>query len=96
MDNLQIIKIVEEIVNPYFIFNLDYYKDITNNPEPIIEELPVLFFRANCHHDKYKISIISKNKQRELVEKIEKLNVGNVSLELIPYFGRYIIVTPNR
>ena len=71
MKNTEIIKLVEQIVSPYFEFNMnDFYGDRGSCEFPNIDEIKVLYFkkRNDIHDTKFSISIAEQNK---LVEKIQ-------------------------
>ena len=92
MNNFEIIKLIEEIVNPYFQFNMDdFYGDKGSCEYPKIEEISTLFFKLNGKDRKLSLS---QNKQREMVDKIKNLNIGTVEISTVQSFGRYIVITP--
>ena len=91
MNNFEIIQLVEQIVCPYFQFNIDdFYGDRGSCVYQKIEEMPTLFFKLKIIDKK----IISRNKQQKLVDKIKNLNIVDTTIEIdsIPSFGRYIII----
>ena len=45
--NIENIRLVAEIVEPYFKFDMDLYGDRGSNQYPKIEELTTLFFKFN-------------------------------------------------
>lgn len=93
MDNFQIIKAIEQIVHPYFVFNLaDFYGDRGSCEYPAIESLDVLFFKYNWKNAK---GHLSNNQQNELAEQVKALGVGEVELAKVMAFGRYLIVRPS-
>jgi len=87
--NTEIIRQVEEIVQPYFEFN-DYYRDanVVGYRYIEIEDMPRLFFKLKS----IRPPLGGKRKQQEFVDKLNSLNIGTVTIETIPYFGRYIII----
>lgn len=90
MNNLEIIKLVEEIVSPYFEFNLaDFYGDRGSCEYPKIEELKILFFKLNGRDKKLRINKVD---QQKMVDKIKNLNIESVELSYVQSFGRYIII----
>ena len=93
MNNFEIIKTIENIAHPYFIFNMDdFYGDRGSCKYPKMEEMTTLFFKLD---GKNRNLLISKNKQMEIVDKIKMLNLGleNVELINIKSFGTYIVIT---
>lgn len=91
MNNFEIIKSIEQIVCPYFQFNMDdFYGNIVGREVPKIEELNILFFKLNGYDKKL---YLSKNDQEKMVDKIKDLNIGLVEINSIQSYGRYIIIT---
>lgn len=91
MNNFEIIEAVENIICPYFKFNIeDFYGDRGSCEYPKIEEMNALFFKLN---GKNKNKLI-KNEENEMVDKIINLNVGLVETASVQYFGKYIIIRP--
>ena len=88
MNNFEIIEMVEKIVNPYFEFS-NMYEDPENYECPQIQDRNVWFFKLN---DKNKKTIISKDKQIEIVNKVKELNIGYVSLSQIQSIGTFIYI----
>lgn len=89
MNNREIINAINEIVNPHFIFNIGgIHEDKWSLVFKNIEELNTLYFKL----DGKKKSIISKNKQDELVEKIKNLNIGTVENIKVNGIGRFIVI----
>ena len=87
MDDLNIIKIVEELGYPYLKFNVkDIFEDRKNYDSP--ETLDTLFFKIISINNK----IISKKLSQQFLDKIKDLNIGNVEEVFIPYFGSYILI----
>ena len=90
MNNNEIIKSIEQIVQPYFNFEMDdFYGDRGGLPYPKIEELDVLYFKKN---GKDKKLVITKDDEQTMIDKIKNLNIGSVELIKIPSFGVYICV----
>jgi hypothetical protein len=90
MTTKEIIKLIEQIVHPYFIFEMDdFYGDRGGLPYPMIEELDVLCFKKN---GKDKKLAITKDAEQTMIDKIKDLNIGSVELIQIPSFGVYICV----
>jgi len=88
MNNHQKIALIEQIVNPYFKFEMDdFYGDRGGLPYPKIEELTIFYFK------KTKDNKLFVTKEEEMIEKIKHLNIGSVELIKIPSFGIYICVT---
>jgi hypothetical protein len=93
MNNNDIIKLIEQIVNPYYYFEMDdFYGDRCGLPYPKIDDLDVLYFKKN---GKDKKLIISKNDEQTIIDKIKNLNIGYVELIKIPAFGVYICIKLN-
>ena len=91
MNNFEIIAAVEKVVAPHFKFNMvDFYGNRGSCDYPNVEELQTLFFKLDGHK-----SVISQNKQKQLVDAVVRLNVGNVELSTVPSFGKYIVIKPN-
>ena len=89
MNNFEIIKQVEQIVSPYFNFNMDdFYGDRGSCIYPKIEELKTLFFKLNGKDRKLFITI---DDQQKMVDKIKNLNIGLVEICKTP-FGLFIII----
>jgi hypothetical protein len=81
------IALVEQIVHPYFRFNMnDIYGDHPNGYMPDVEEIKILYFKLQTTNK----TIIGNKKQEEIANKVKQLNIGTVNLITIPSFGRYI------
>jgi len=90
MNNYEIIKLVEEIVFPYFEFNMvDMYGDRGSAVYPSIEDINTLYFKKNGKDRKL---IINKVEEKAMVEKIKNLNIGTVELVRMTFYGIYIVV----
>jgi hypothetical protein len=86
--NYIIIKSIEEIVKPFFNFEIDdFYGDRGGLPYPKIETLQHLYFKKNGRDRRLNIS---KIEEQQMLNKIKDLNVGQVELIKIPSFGIYI------
>lgn len=93
MNNAEKVKLVDQIVNPYFKFDMnDAYGDKGSGLLPSVEEISVLYFKLQMINK----TCISKNKQLELVEDIKKLNLGLVEIFTQSPFGRYIKIELNQ
>ena len=91
MNNLEIIKAVEEIVCPHFCFNIeDFYGDKGSCVYPEITEMTTLVFKLDGKRNQ----ILPKHELETMVHKIKCLNVGSVEIMTIQSFGKYIVVTP--
>ncbi len=90
MKNSEIIKLVEEIVHPYYTFEMDdFYGDRGGLPYPNIEDLDMLYFKKN---GKDKSLRITKDEEQKMIDRIKDLNIGSVELSIIPSFGVYICI----
>ena len=90
MNNQEIINIINEIVNPFYIFEMDdFYGDRGGRPYPKIEELKLLAFKKNGKDRKLNLT---KEQETLIINKIKDLNIGSVKIEKIQAFGRYIII----
>lgn len=88
MNNYEKIRIIDEIVKPYFNFEMDdFYGDRGGIPYPKIEDLHHFYFKKNGKDRKL---ILTKDKQEEILLKIKELNFGKVEVIKIPSFGIYI------
>jgi hypothetical protein len=87
---MEIIRRVEEMVQPYFEFN-DFYKDadVMGHRNMDIEDMPKLFFKLISHKPR---PLIGQRQQAEIVEKLKLLDIGTVTIDTIPNYGRYIII----
>ena len=91
LENAEKIRLVEEIVVPYFRFEMDdFYGDRGGAPYPKIEELTHLFFKQN---GKDRTLVLTKNEEKAMLEKIADLGIGSVEIIQIRSLGRYIEVT---
>jgi hypothetical protein len=94
MNNQDKIKLIEEIVQPYFNFEMnDFYGDRGGLPYPNIEDLTIFYFKRNGK-DK-KLYFQSKKEEPFILEKVKKLNIGKVELITFPGMGVYICVELN-
>jgi hypothetical protein len=85
-ENKDIIALVEQIVHPYFRFNMnDIYGDHPNGYMPDVEKIKILHFKLQTTN-----KTISNKKQEEIANEVKQLNIGTVNLITIPSFGRYI------
>ena len=90
MNNQEIINIINEIANPFFIFEMnDFYGDRGGIPYPKIEELRLLAFKKNGKDRKLNLT---KEQETLIINKIKDLNIGSVEIQKIQAFGRYIII----
>jgi len=90
MDNYEKIRIIQEIVNPFFKFEMDdFYGDRGGIPYPKIENLTKLFFKKNGKDRKL---VITKGQEQNILKKIKQLGFGSVELIRIPSFGIYIYI----
>jgi hypothetical protein len=90
MNNHEKISLIEQIVQPYFNFEMDdLYGDRGGLPYPNIEELTHLYFKKNGKDRKL---VLSKSEEQLMLDKIKNLNIGEVKLIQIPSFGIYIHV----
>lgn len=91
--NKDIINEISYIVEPYFKFNMnDIYGDRGGFQLPQIEELEILHFKLNQKNHRV---IPSKNFQKELVNKINELNISQISkVEIVKYnyIGLFIVI----
>lgn len=86
--NKAIIEKISKIVEPYMKFNMDdIYGDRGGIPYPQIEKLDILHFK---YHSRY--NPISKQKENELIEKINSLHIGEVSTCKINGIGKFMVV----
>ena len=85
--NIENIRLVAEIVEPYFKFDMDLYGDRGSNQYPKIEELTTLFFKFNG-----KVRLTEEDEQQLLVA-IRNLHIGIVEIVKINSLGRYITIT---
>lgn len=88
-----IINIIENIVKPYWKFNMDdIYGDRCGFQYPNIEELSVLYFKAiNQNSSKHQ----TKLEQDQMIEKLNELNFGEIEIIKIPSVGKFIkIILP--
>ena len=89
MNNHEIINIINKIVNPFFIFEMnDFYGD-RGVPLPKIEELQLLAFKKNGKDKKMNLT---KEQETLIINKIKDLNIGSVEIVKIQAFGTYIII----
>jgi len=86
-NNIEKIRLISEIVEPYFKFNMDLYGDSGSCQLPKIDELTTLFFKFNG-----KIRLTDEDEQQLLVT-IRNLHIGMVEIVNINSFGRYITIT---
>ena len=92
MKNREKIKIIENIVQPFFTFEMDdFIRDRGGLLYPEIEELTILFFKKNGNDDKK--LFLTKKEQQILLDKIQFLHIGYAEIIKNPYFGTYIIIT---
>jgi len=90
MDNYEKIRLIEEIVKPYFNFEMDdFYGDRGGAPYPKIENLDRLYFKKNGRDKKL---VLSKLEEQSMIEKIKNLNIGSVEIIKFPYIGIFISV----
>lgn len=93
MNNYEKIRLIEEIVNPFFNFEMDdFYGDRGGILYPKIENLNRFYFKKNGRDHKL---VITKDEEQILLDKIKQLNFGSVELIKIPSFGVYIYVQLN-
>jgi len=91
MNNQEIINIINEIANPFYIFEMDdFYGDKGGRPYPKIEELQRLAFKKN-NKDR-KLNFLTKEQETLIINKIKDLNIGSVEIAKIQSFGKYIII----
>jgi hypothetical protein len=91
MNNYEKIHNIENIVQPFFHFELyDFFGDICDLPYPRIKELTILFFKKN---GKDKKLFLTETEKQIMMDKIQNLNFGFVEIIKNPHFGTYIIVT---
>jgi len=89
MTNIEKIHLVEEILDPYFKFNMDLYGDRGSCQLPKIEELTTLFFKFNGTDRKL---ILTKEDEQLLLITIRKLHIGMVDICKVNGLGRYISI----
>ena len=90
MNNHEIINIINEIANPFFIFEMnDFYGDRGGMPYPKIEELQLLAFKKNGKDRKLNLT---KEQETLIINKIKDLNIGSVEIVKIRAFGTYIMI----
>jgi hypothetical protein len=91
--NKEIIQEISKIVEPYVKFNMDdIYGDRGGIPYPQIEELDILHFKFDGKNHRV---IPSKNFLKELVNKINGLNISQISkVEIVKYnyMGLFIVI----
>ena len=86
MNNHEKIRLINEIVQPYYNFNLeDMYGDKGSSVYPNIEDLTCLFFKKQIFN-------IKTNEEQTMIEKIQNLNIGFVETAKIQAIGHYIVV----
>jgi len=91
MNNYEKIYNIENIVKPFFHFELyDFFGDIYDLPYPRIKELTILFFKKN---EKDKNLFLTETEKQIILDKIHNINIGFAEIIKNPYFGTYIIVT---
>ena len=86
-NNIEKIRLVAEIVEPYFKFDMDLYGDRGSSQYPKIEELTTLFFKFNG-----KVRL-TKEDEQQLLDTIIKLHIGMVEIGKVNGLGRYITIT---
>lgn len=85
MNNYEKIHLIEQIVHPYFNFEMDdFYGDVL--PYPKIEDLDIFYFKRN------KDIVITKYEEEIILNAIAKLNIGSVDFIKIPSLGIYIYI----
>lgn len=90
MNTHEKIRIIQEIVKPYFKFEMDdFYGDRGGIPYPKIENLTRLYFKKN---GKDRTLVITKGEEQNMLKKIKELGFGSVQLIQIPSFGVYILI----
>lgn len=90
MDNYEKIRVIEEIVNPYFKFEMhDIYGDRGGLPYPKIENLEYLYFKKNGKDRKL---VITKNEEQIMINKIKELDFGQVEFIKIMGIGVFIFI----
>ena len=95
MKNSEIVELVEQIVSPYFQFNMaDFYGDRGSYTYPDVNEISVLFFRKDGGRSGSRVPYISKQHENILIEKIKDLHLEGIEIEIdtVNYYGRYIII----
>ena len=86
MNNYEKINLIQEIVQPYFKFEMDdFYGDRGGLPYPKIEQLDKLYFKKIGKG-------VNKHDEEILLDKIKNLDIGLVELIKIPSFGVYIYI----
>ena len=90
MNTFEKIQLVEQILHPYFEFNMgDFYGDKGNSTYPKIEEITMLFFKRNSKDmGKY----ISKDEVQPMLDKIKLLNIGLIDINRVQSLGYYITI----
>lgn len=92
MDNYQIIQKINEIVNPFWMFEMDdFYGDKGGIPYPKIEELKNIMFKLNGKNRKLMLTV---QEEKEMIQKIKNLDIGTVEILKINSLGKYICITP--
>ena len=90
MTNIEKIHLVEEILHPYFKFDMDLYGDRGCSQLPKIEDLTTLFFKFNGTDRQL---ILTKEDEQLLLITIRKLHIGVVENCKVNALGRYITIT---
>ena len=95
--NKEIIDKISKIVEPNWKFNMDdIYGDRGLLHYPQIEELEILHFKLD---GKIFRKLFSKLEQEELINKINELNIGQISkVEIVQYqfIGLFILIQLNK
>jgi hypothetical protein len=90
MNNEETIRAIEQIVRPYFYFEMDdFYGDRGGLPYPEINALTHLYFKKNGRN---KNLTLTKAEELRILDTVKTLDIGVVEIIQIPSFGRYIKV----
>jgi len=85
MNNHEKIRLINEIVRPHYVFDIESMNgDRGSSVYPNIEDLNYLFFK--------KKKIISAVDEAEIIEKIKNLNIGFVEKAKIQAIGNFIVI----